>query len=201
MFLGPRSQRLHWMTRRRPYQETAPSPRQWISIRWFEDGFLNASSTAIDRHLSSVPSNLRSSVRAYDPSQSLHHHLSAICMNEEVCKFANSHCATANRTRRAEPRHHLLPMIRLAGYPCSPSARHRRIHSVCVRRLLADIARRPGISGPAIHASIITAVRGLARRPQSFVSCQRQNAAIGPRPCGASRHSDRVRRIGVKVSM
>src|SRR5882757_527386 len=65
-FWGEQAKRIDWMKPFTKVKNTSFAPSN-VSIKWFEDGTLNAAYNCIDRHLPSAPSRPRSSGRATTP--------------------------------------------------------------------------------------------------------------------------------------
>jgi len=99
-----------------------------VSIKWFEDGILNAAYNCIDRHLPTRAKQTAIIWEGDDPAQSKH--ISYRELHDEVCKFAN---ILRNRNvEEGRSRYH-LPAHDPGGGPtrCSRCARRiGAIHSV-----------------------------------------------------------------------
>jgi acetyl-CoA synthetase len=119
------SKRLDW--------DTAPTKAgNWsfepgrISIKWFEDGVLNATYNCIDRHLATRGDQVAIIWEGDDPSKSKH--ITYRQLHDEVCKFAN---VLRNRNVKKGDRVTIyLPMIPEAAYAILACARIGAIHSV-----------------------------------------------------------------------
>src|SRR5450830_1173082 len=97
-----------------------------ISIKWFEDGVLNAAYNCIDRHLDMRGDQVAIIWEGDDPSQSKH--ITYRQLHDEVCKFAN---VLRNRNVKKGDRVTIyLPMIPEAAYAILACARIGAIHSV-----------------------------------------------------------------------
>ena len=97
-----------------------------ISIKWFEDGVLNAAYNCIDRHLETRGDQVAIIWEGDDPSQS--RHITYRELHDEVCKFAN---VLRNRNVTKGDRVTIyLPMIPEAAYAILACARIGAIHSV-----------------------------------------------------------------------
>ena len=97
-----------------------------ISIKWFEDGVLNAAYNCIDRHLHKRGNQTAIIWEGDDPSQS--RHITYRELHDEVCKMAN-----ILRTRNVKKGDRVtiyLPMIPEAAYAMLACARIGAIHSV-----------------------------------------------------------------------
>src|SRR3954452_20003802 len=86
-FWGEQARRLDWTT---PFHkvETVPSPPGNISIKWFEDGALNAAWNCVDRHLDKRGNQTAIIWEGDDPSQSKH--ITSRQLHDEVCKRPNT---------------------------------------------------------------------------------------------------------------
>ena len=97
-----------------------------ISIKWFEDGVLNAAYNCIDRHLAKRGDQTAIIWEGDDPSES--RHITYRQLHDEVCKMAN-----ILRTRNVKKGDRVtiyLPMIPEAAYAILACARIGAIHSV-----------------------------------------------------------------------
>ena len=97
-----------------------------MSIRWFEDGTLNASYNCIDRHLGTRGDQTAIIWEGDDPSEQ--RHISYVELHREVCRFANvlSDCGVSKGDRVTI----YLAMIPEAAYAMLACARIGAIHSV-----------------------------------------------------------------------
>jgi len=97
-----------------------------VSIKWFEDGVLNAAYNCIDRHLAKRGDQVAIIWEGDDPSQS--RHITYRELHDEVCKFAN---ILRNRNVGKGDRVTIyLPMIPEAAFAMLACARIGAIHSV-----------------------------------------------------------------------
>ena len=97
-----------------------------ISIKWFEDGVLNAAYNCIDRHLHKRANQTAIIWEGDDPSESKH--ITYKELHDEVCRMAN-----ILRTRNVKKGDRVtiyLPMIPEAAYAILACARIGAIHSV-----------------------------------------------------------------------
>ena len=85
-FWREHGQRLDWST---PYTKVKNTSfdKGHISIKWYEDGFLNASYNCIDRHLKTKADKIALIWEGDDPSQS--ENITYQQLHDEVAKFAN----------------------------------------------------------------------------------------------------------------
>src|SRR6516165_7149195 len=97
-----------------------------VSIKWFEDGVLNASYNCIDRHLPKRANQTAIIWEGDDPSQSMH--IPYRELHEEACKIANN---LRNRNVAKGDRDTIyLPMIPELAFATLACARIGAIHSV-----------------------------------------------------------------------
>src|SRR6516165_3148809 len=85
-FWAEEAKRLHWYKAPTKIKNSSFGPGN-VSIKWFEDGVLNAAYNCIDRHLSKRAKQTAIIWEGDDPSQSKH--ISYRELHDEVCKFAN----------------------------------------------------------------------------------------------------------------
>ena len=97
-----------------------------ISIKWFEDGVLNASVNCLDRHLATKGNQTAIIWEGDDPSQSKH--ISYRTLYEEVCKFSN--VLKLNGVGKGDRVTIYLPMIPEAAIAMLACARIGAVHSV-----------------------------------------------------------------------
>ena len=85
-FWGEHGKRLDWI---KPYTtvKNTSYDRSNLSIKWFEDGTLNASANCLDRHLAERGDQTAIIFEGDDPSNS--RHVTYRELYEETCKFAN----------------------------------------------------------------------------------------------------------------
>jgi acetyl-CoA synthetase len=133
-----------------------------VSIRWFEDGTLNASASCLDRHLADRPDQVAIIWEGDDPSQSLS--VTYRQLHEQVCRLASA--LKGLGVERGDRVTIYLPMVVEAAVAMLACARIGAIHSVvfggfspdslanrlldCGSRLLitADESRRGGRKVP-----------------------------------------------------
>src|SRR5215831_7962600 len=80
------AKRLHWYKAPTKIKNSSFGPGN-VSIKWFEDGVLNAAYNCIDRHLPKRANQTAIIWEGDDPSQSKH--ITYRELHDEVCKFAN----------------------------------------------------------------------------------------------------------------
>ena len=125
-FWAEQAKRLHWYRAPSKIKNTSFGPGN-VSIKWFEDGVLNAAYNCIDRHLAQARQADRDHLgrrrsledRSTSPTSELH---------DEVCRMAN-----ILRNRNVEKGDRVtiyMPMIPEAAYAMLACARIGAIHSV-----------------------------------------------------------------------
>ncbi|KQW19474.1 acetyl-coenzyme A synthetase [Afipia sp. Root123D2] len=97
-----------------------------VSIKWFEDGVLNASYNCIDRHLATRGDQTAIIWEGDDPSES--RHITYRELHDEVCKMAN--ILRLRNVKKGDRVTIYLPMIPEAAYAILACARIGAIHSV-----------------------------------------------------------------------
>ena len=163
------AKRVAWM--REPTRIRNASFTGDVSIKWYEDGTLNASATCLDRHLAERPDQVAIIWEGDDPSQ--HKTVTYRELHEQVCRLAN---ALRSPRRQARRPGHDLPADGDRGRggharlrPDRRDPRHR------VRRLLAG---QPGQPHPGLRQHRADhRRRGPPRRPQGRAEDQRRRGA------------------------
>src|SRR3569833_1093567 len=97
-----------------------------VSIKWFEDGVLNAAFNCIDRHLETRGDQTAIIWEGDDPSES--RHITYRELHDEVCKMAN--ILRLRNVKKGDRVTIYLPMIPEAAYAILACARIGAIHSV-----------------------------------------------------------------------
>src|SRR5271156_6872803 len=123
-FWAEESKRITWI--KAPTKIKNASFAGDVSIKWFEDGTLNASACCLDRHLATRGEQTAIIWEGDDPSTSKH--VTYRQLHDEVCKMAN-----ILRTRNVKKGDRVtiyLPMIPEAAYAMLACARIGAIHSV-----------------------------------------------------------------------
>ncbi len=124
-FWAEQARRLDWIEEPTKIENTSYAPGN-ISIKWFEDGVLNAAYNCIDRHLPKRANQTAIIWEGDDPSQSKH--ITYQELHDEVAKMAN---VLRNRNVGKGDRVTIyLPMIPEAAYAMLACARIGAIHSV-----------------------------------------------------------------------
>src|ERR1700689_373234 len=124
-FWAEQAKRLHWYRAPTKIKNTS-FDRPHVSIKWFEDGTLNAAYNCIDRHLATRANQIAIIWEGDDPKDSKH--ITYKQLHDEVCRFAN---ILRNRNVKKGDRVTIyLPMIPEAAYAILACARIGAIHSV-----------------------------------------------------------------------
>jgi acetyl-CoA synthetase len=123
-FWGEHGKRLHWV---KPYTRVKNSSYKGdVSIKWFEDGTLNASYNCIDRHLQTRADQTAILWEGDSPHE--HKHVSYAELHENVCRLAN--VMKAQGVKKGDRVTIYLPMIPEAAYAMLACARIGAVHSV-----------------------------------------------------------------------
>ncbi|MFP3425018.1 acetate--CoA ligase [Pseudoalteromonas sp. SIMBA_162] len=124
-FRREHGQRLDWST---PYTKVKNTSfdKGHISIKWYEDGFLNASYNCIDRHLKTKADKIALIWEGDDPSQS--ENITYQQLHDEVAKFANG--LKKLGVQKGDRVAIYMPMTPQAIYAMQACARIGAIHSV-----------------------------------------------------------------------
>jgi acetyl-CoA synthetase len=123
-FWGEQGKSLHWF---KPYTKVKnASFTGEVSIKWFEDGTLNASYNCIDRHLPQRAKQTAIIWEGDEPNEQKH--VTYEELHREVCRFAN--VLKAYGVRRGDTVTIYLPMVPEAAYALLACARIGAVHSV-----------------------------------------------------------------------
>ena len=117
--------RIDWMKPYTKIKNTSFDPHN-VSIKWFEDGTLNASVSCIDRHLEKRADQTAIIWEGDDPAD--HKEITYKELHAEVCRFAN--VLKARGVKRGDRVTIYMPMIPEAAYAMLACARIGAIHSV-----------------------------------------------------------------------
>ncbi len=124
-FWAEHAKRIDWIKPFSRVKNTSFAPDK-ISIKWFEDGTLNAAYNCIDRHLPKRAKQTAIIWEGDDPKDAKH--ITYQELHDEVCRFAN---ILRNRNVKKGDRVTIyLPMIPEAAYAMLACARIGAIHSV-----------------------------------------------------------------------
>ena len=123
-FWRKESDRIAWM--KPPQKINNASFKGNVSIRWFEDGVLNASVSCLDRHATAHPDRVAIIWEGDDPSVSKS--ISYKDLHEQVCRFANA--LRGLGVKKGDRVTIYLPMVPEAAVAMLACARIGAIHSV-----------------------------------------------------------------------
>jgi acetyl-CoA synthetase len=124
-FWGEHGKRVDWI---RPYtkvKNTSYAPGH-VSIKWYEDGTLNACANCVDRHVASRGDKVAILWEGDDPSE--HKAITYKELHEHVCRFANVLKELGGK--KGDRITIYMPMIPEAAYAMLACARIGAIHSV-----------------------------------------------------------------------
>ncbi len=123
-FWGEQGKRISWM---KPYTKVKNTSFTGdISIKWYEDGTLNASVNCIDRHLPHKADDIAIIWEGDDPDVSSH--ITYQQLYHEVCRFAN--VLKARGVKKGDRVTLYMPMIPEAAYAMLACARIGAVHSI-----------------------------------------------------------------------
>ena len=124
-FWGEAGKRIDWIKPYTKVKNTSYGPGN-VSIKWYEDGTLNASYNCIDRHLKKRADQVAIIWEGDDPTH--HETITYRQLHERVCKLAN--VLKANGVKKGDRVTVYLPMIPEAAYAILACARIGAVHSV-----------------------------------------------------------------------
>ncbi|WBU51995.1 acetate--CoA ligase [Paracoccus sp. SCSIO 75233] len=178
------AKRLDWME---PFTKVKNSDFTFgdVSIKWFEDGVLNASVNCVDRHLAKR-GNKTAIIFEPDDPQAEAQHITYRQLSDKVNRMAN--VLLSQGVMRGDRVVIYLPMIPEAAYAMLACARIGAIHSIVFAGFSPDaLANRINDSGAKVVITADTAPRGGRR------TALKSNADAALLHC-----SDRVRCLVVK---
>ncbi|WP_442954561.1 acetate--CoA ligase [Parvibaculum sp.] len=117
--------RIDWMTPYTKVKNTSFDPHN-VSIKWFEDGTLNASVNCIDRHLEKRGDQTAIIFEGDEPT--VDKKITYRELHDEVCRFAN--VLKAQGVKKGDRVTIYMPMIPEAAYAMLACARIGAVHSV-----------------------------------------------------------------------
>ena len=125
-FWGREGQRLDWI---RPYQRVSNADFTFgkVSIKWYEDGILNACVNCVDRHLPTRADQTAIIFEPDDPNDPAQH-ITYAELSDKVNRFAN--VLLSQGVMRGDRVVIYLPMIPEAAYAMLACARIGAIHSI-----------------------------------------------------------------------
>ena len=122
-FWGEQGKRLHWM---KPFTKVKNARFTGdVSIKWYEDGTLNAAYNCIDRHLATRADQTAILWEGDSPHE--HKHVSYAELHESVCRLAN--VLKARGVKKGDRVTIYLPMIPEAAFAMLACARIGAVHS------------------------------------------------------------------------
>src|SRR6187402_3071955 len=124
-FWGEQAKRITWIKAFTRVKNTSYAPGN-ISIKWFEDGTLNACFNCVDRHLEKRGSQTAIIWEGDDPKDDKN--ITYKELHAEVCKFAN--VLKARGVKKGDRVTIYMPMVPEAAYAMLACARIGAIHSV-----------------------------------------------------------------------
>ncbi|KGJ06119.1 acetyl-coenzyme A synthetase [Paracoccus halophilus] len=183
-FWGREGKRLDWIE---PYTKVknADFTMGRVSIKWFEDGVLNACVNCVDRHL---PTRANQTAIIFEPDdpETPARHITYAQLSDKVNRMAN--VLLSQGVMRGDRVVIYLPMIPEAAYAMLACARIGAIHSIVFAGFSPDaLANRINDSGAKLVITADTAPRGGRR------TALKSNADAALLHC-----SDRVRCLVVK---
>ncbi len=123
-FWGEQGKRVDWI---KPYTKVKNTSYEGdVSIKWYEDGTLNASYNCVDRHLKDRADQTAIIWEGDDPNESKH--ITYAELHDNVCRLAN--VLKAHGIKKGDRVTIYLPMIPEAAYAMLACARIGAIHSV-----------------------------------------------------------------------
>jgi acetyl-CoA synthetase len=123
-FWGEMAKRLTWD--RFPTIIKNASFKDDVSIRWYEDGVLNACYNCVDRHLPARAEKIALIFEGDNPDETLS--ITYAELKNHICRLAN--CLKANGVKRGDRVTIYMPMIAEATYAMLACARIGAVHSV-----------------------------------------------------------------------
>lgn len=124
-FWNKHGKRIDWI---KPYTKIKNTKysKEDVSIKWYEDGTLNACWNCVDRHLEEYGDQIAIIWEGDEPDQCAN--ITYKQLHEEVCLFANT--LKANGVRKGDRVTIYMPMIPEAAYAMLACARIGAVHSV-----------------------------------------------------------------------
>jgi len=119
--------RIDWFEPFETVKNVSYEPRN-VSIKWYEEGVLNACYNAVDRHLDSRADQTAFIYEPNDPNTEEAEHITYAELHENVCKFAN--VLKKHGVKKGDRVTIYLPMVPEAAYAMLACARIGAPHSV-----------------------------------------------------------------------
>ena len=190
-FWRKQSKRLDWYRAPRKIKNTTFAYPD-VSIRWFEDGVLNASYNCIDRHLKKRADQTAIIWEGDDPYYD--RRITYRELHEQVCRFAN--VLKKNGVKKGDRVTIYMPMIPEAAYAMLACARIGAVHSVVFGGFSPDSLA--GRINDASSRFVITADEGLRGGKKIPL---KQNTDEALKKCSGGERVLVVRRTGGQVPM
>lgn len=163
-----------------------------VSIKWFEDGTLNASFNCLDRHLDTLGEETAIIWEGDDPTQ--HKHVTYRALHEQVCKLGNA--LRMLGVKKGDRVCIYMPMIIEASVAMLACARIGAVHSVVFGGFAPQsLADRINDCGATVVITADEGVRGGKTVPL------KANVDKALESCGTVEHVFVVERTGVGVPM
>ena len=124
-FWGEQGRRIDWIKPYEKVKNTSFDPGN-VSIKWYEDGTLNACANCVDRHVETRGDQVAIIWEGDDPTDD--DKITYSQLYERVCKFAN--VLKANGVQKGDRVTIYMPMIPEAAYAMLACARLGAVHSV-----------------------------------------------------------------------
>ena len=161
-FWGEQGKRLDWITDYTKVKNTSFEFGK-VSIKWFEDGYLNVAVNCIDRHLA-TRGNQTAILWEPDDPKSPARHITYNELYDKVCRMAN--VLLSQGVMRGDRVVIYLPMIPEAAYAMLACARIGAIHSIVFAGFSPDaLANRINDSDAKLVITADSAPRGGRRTP------------------------------------
>lgn len=190
-FWGEEAKRVDWIKPFTKVKNTSYAPGK-VSIKWFEDGALNAAHNCIDRHLAKRGDQVAIIWEGDDPKDAKS--ITYKEMHAEVCRFAN--VLKARGVKKGDRVTIYMPMIPEAAYAMLACARIGAIHSVVFGGFSPDSLA--GRIEDCKSSIVITADEGLRGGKKIPLKANTDEAAI---KAGGVTSIIVVRRTGGAVTM
>jgi len=190
-FWGAEGQCLDWIKPFSTVKNATFGPGD-VSIKWFEDGVLNASANCIDRHLETRGDQTAIIWEGDDPADDAH--ITYRALHTHVCKLAN--VLKAQGVKKGDRVTIYMPMIVQAAYAILACARIGAVHSVVFGGFSPDALA--GRINDCTSDYLITADEGV-RGGKTIPLKNNADAAVAQ--CGHVKKVLVVKRTGAPVHM
>jgi len=191
-FWGMQGQRLNWI---KPYRRVKNTSYDYphVSIKWYEDGTLNACVNCLDRHLASRGDQTALIWEGDSPDEAKH--ISYNELYDQVCRFANA--LKAKGVRKGDVITLYMPMIPETAVAMLACARIGAVHSVVFGGFSAEALSSRIQNGNS--RVVITADQGL-RAGKQIPLKQNVDEAIAAHGAGTVESVIVVRRTGADIA-